>query len=367
MITVDNTRAKLDEKSFFDLQPKIADILQELKKNPNAAWMELPCTINLEEIKTKAIWVRDNFDVLLVIGVGGSYLGTYAGLEFLKDDVNFNIEFLGLSFDTQPIERFVKKYSGKRVCVNVVSKSGTTLEVTTTLDLIKKQLPEIHILWTTSGEEATFTIPSGVGGRFSVLSAVGLFPFAVAGLDVDGIVKGACVEQENGYEHAIKYAISRFILNTTYNKDVEVFACFYENACGITQWWQQLFGESEGKNGRGIFPSPMIFTRDLHSMGQYIQQGKPILFETLLSFTNPDNKLNNAAFNSTVDAHSSAQTPVIIINAGKQNPESLGKLFYFFKMACAISAFLLGVNPFDQPGVELYKKNIIPNLLTTVG
>jgi len=358
-------------------------------------WVDLPKIINAAEIKEinkTAAWIRDNYDVLLVIGIGGSYLGARAGLEFLSSTVNFPVKFLGLSFDPLPIIRFLETHRNKRVCVNIISKSGTTLETIATYNIVQDYCK--HVIITTAdysplGKFADthgitfFNIPAGVGGRYSCLSAVGLLPLAVAGIDIQQIMEGATIAYyelaSNNLEEndAYRYAAARYLLHTKTRKDVEVLASFYEGLQGIGEWHQQLFCESEGKDGKGLLVQPMIFTRDLHSMGQYIQQGKPILFETFINVANPVTdikfkpnaqgfnvaaksmeQLNTAAFAGTVRAHTDAGVPVIILNLERGDARGFGYLIYFFQIACAMSAYLLGVNPFDQPGVEFYKKNM---------
>ena len=405
MITVDLNKAGVQNKDIDALYNKITELHKNLRKvdgSSDNGWVNLPDVMlasnELAKIKQKAEWVRKNCDVMLVIGVGGSYIGAAAGLEMLKGD--FPIEFLGTSFDAQPVADFMKKWATKRVCVNIVSKSGTTMEIMAAFNIIdsfmQKKYPltdeyRKHIVITTDVKKGylrefadihnieTFAVPDFVGGRFSVLSAVGLFPLAVGGIDIKKVLDGAkkaendcCVVNCEAY----KYAAARYLLYK--GKSNEVLVSFYESMSGLLQWWQQLFGESEGKSGKGLFPSGLIYSRDLHSMGQYIQQGTPLLFETFVNVKKTDcdlvfeaskydakklpaksfAELNRAAFLGTVKAHSDAGVPVVILNLNYINAESLGYLIYFFETACAISAGLLGVNPFDQPGVECYKKEM---------
>ena len=370
--------------------PKYAEMLKTahaklfLSDATENAWLNLPLSVDFKEldhINETAKWVHANFDVFLVIGVGGSYLGAAAGLQMLTGPDRFPIEFLGTSFDAKPYADFANKYKNKRICVNVISKSGTTLEISAALDYIEKTLSikKSSFIFTTDANKgmlrdrairdniALFVVPDRVGGRYSVLSAVGLLPFAVGGIDINAITMGA----KQAYEDlrvvssdAHKYALARYLLHTKYQKDVEVFASFYEGLGNLGGWHQQLFCESEGKDGKGIFVSPMIFTRDLHSMGQYIQQGQPILFETIVDFEKSMhivgnfNKFNHAAIKGVVKAHTDANVPVIILNAQAPDALNFGYMVYFFEVACAINSYLLGVNPFDQPGVEFYKKNM---------
>jgi len=392
-VTLNTTKSGIADAEFKAFAPRIRDIHKTIHVQNTGlenVWVELPNSMDTEikRIREHAKWVRDNSDVMLCIGIGGSYLGAYAGLQMFPYDVDFPVEFLGTSLDAQKLCRVLKKYEKARVSVNVISKSGTTTEILETFKIVdeymRKKYPDAmeyakRVIATTDvtrgllrdfatkNGNISFPLPNGVGGRFSVLSAVGLFPFAVAGIDIDKIIAGA----KNAYKDcltekadAYKYAVARNILNTKSCKSVEVFVSMYETLGGLGAWCQQLFGESEGKQGKGIFPCSMIFTRDLHSMGQFIQQGTPLLFETFIDFEKPPcdlaaiNKLNHAAYLGTVKAHSDAGVPIISITVPAVSPESFGYLVYFFEIACAASAYLLGVNPFDQPGVEAYKKEM---------
>jgi len=403
-VTINTSKSGINDAEFKAFSPQIKAIHAKIHTQ-NAgienAWVELPNNIDAEikRIKDHAKWVRDNSDVLLCIGIGGSYLGAYAGLEMFPYDVNFPVVFLGTSLDAQKLVYTLKKYADKRVALNIISKSGTTTEILETFKIVdefmRKKYPSKEeysrrVIATTDVAKGvlrdfaaknnlvSFPLPNGVGGRFSALCAVGLFPFAVAGLDIDAMLKGAKAAYKDcntEKSEAYKYAIARNILNTKRGKSVEVFVGMYETLSGLGAWCQQLFGESEGKRaapaggkedtvGRGLFPCHMIFTRDLHSMGQFIQQGTPLLFETFIDFEKPPvdlptiNKLNRAAYLGTVKAHSDAGVPILTITASNHNQEAFGYLLYFFEIACAASAYLLDVNPFDQPGVEAYKKEM---------
>lgn len=388
MITVDLENSGISVGDVNGLHERVCEIHKRIHKVDGTienTWVELPYSIDavLPEIIEHAKWVRENCDVLLVVGIGGSYLGAFAGLGMLKQFTNFPIKFLGTSFDPMVIDAIVRKYKDKRVCINVVSKSGTTMEIMETIKYLDQTIPNANKFFTTDEHNGNlreisnkvgvpaFPLPRGVGGRFSVLSAVGLFPFAVAGVDVEEMVRGAkvaykdCKEPTNG---AYKYAAARYIAHTKRHKSIEVLASFYECLAGFGGWWQQLFGESEGKNGKGIFPASLIFSRDLHSMGQFIQQGTPLLFETFLNVkTSPVNipafnKYNKAAILGTTAAHAGAGVPVITLTIEKIDPANLGYMFYFFEIACAMSAYLIDVNPFDQPGVEFYKAEMRKHL-----
>lgn len=370
-------------------------------------WVELPrnfCTNEMKAINKHAEWVRANCDVLLVLGIGGSFAGADAGLRLLAGPSSFPVEFLGLSFDATPIVNFLEKYKGKRICVNVISKSGTTLEPVAAFNVLEAHLRTLypnqevfkkHVIVTTGSKGDLFsyatscgatiyTMPQGVGGRYSFLCAVGFFPLAVAGVDIEKIMLGATHAYrdlsvaELDKNEAYKYAAARYLLHVKARKEVEVFASFYEGIEGLGRWWQQLFGESEGKESKGLFVSPLVYSRDLHSMGQYIQQGRTLLFETILDVRTPMvdvkfkstetpalcvpaesmTKLNEAAVRGTVKAHADAGVPVILLDIERLDAECFGYMIYFFEVACAASAYLLGVDPFDQPGVEFYKREM---------
>jgi len=367
MLKVDLQHAKLKEGT-------VSEEIHDKVWTPDEwnAWLELPNVMDTNEIKKTAKEVRGKCDVLAVIGIGGSYLGALAGLQMLGGD--FPIEFLGTSFDPTPVHRFLEKYKGKRIAINVISKSGNTLEISSVFEILKSYASEIII--TTDANKGyfrdmvnregykAFIVPDGVGGRYSVLSAVGLLPLAVAGINIDKILDGAqkaYKDLQKKDNEAYKYAIARNDLHKC--KSVEVLASFYEGFDAFGRWWQQLFGESEGKESKGIFPVFMVYSRELHSMGQYIQEGSPIFFETMINIVNPPtdlnglNRLNDAAFKGTLKAHA-ANAPVVVLHLDKLDEASFGYLVFFMKVACATSAYILGVNPFDQPGVELYKKEM---------
>jgi glucose-6-phosphate isomerase len=374
----------------------------------------------LARVQATAEWVRENSDVLLVVGVGGSYAGAFAGMQLLGGTDNSTpwrggaeiagqvcaVKFIGTSFDPSLIVGFLTNYRDKRVTVNIVSKSGTTLEIIATFNIIEKFMREKYpedaeyrkrIILTTSDAKGylreyadkhgvtSFSIPDGVGGRYSVLSDAGYLPLAVAGIDVVAMQRGAADAykglraEDLSKNEAYKYAVARYLLHTKAMKSVEVIAAFNDGFGGFGRWWQQLFGESEGKNGKGLLPTYLVYSRDLHSMGQFIQQGSPIFFETFVDFKNTaaDVKLNTssaepalrvpvsslaainrAAQNGTIKAHTDAGVPIVVISVERLDAYHFGYMSYFFEVACAMSAFLLEVNPFDQPGVEFYKKNM---------
>jgi len=362
MIKVDLTRAGVDVKGvdISEAHKRLRDISVE---NWNV-WIETPHRITDEEIERTvktAKEIRDNFDVLFVIGTGGNFACVYTGYHWFDSD--FPIEFLGTSFDPMVTDRALRKWKGKRICVNAISKSGVTLETYSALDAVK---PFVGRIIHTKGEkwkDRDFTILEGVGGRFSARDLMYL-PLAVAGVDVRAMHEGARTAYKvlaSPYDNeAYKYAVARYKLHTKGKKTVEIFASFFEGLEGFGWWWQQLFGESEGKEGKGLMPVPLVYSRALHSMGQYVQQGNQIFFETLFNVAKPpiESKLNAAVFEGTVKAHAGAGVPLIVISVDRLDAYGFGYLLYFFEVACAMSALLLGVNPFNQPGVEFYKKEM---------
>jgi len=362
MIKVDLKLAKVDAKGVDvgDAHKRLRDI----KVGNDNVWVDLPNIVTdaeIEKIINLAKEIRKDFDVLFVIGTGGSYAGPYAAQNWFGTE--FPIEYLGTSYDPMLAANALKKWKGKRICANVISKSGTTLETASVYEEVK---PFVKRTIFTKGEKykEEFVILDGVGGRYSALSAITYLAMAVAGVDIKAMHNGARAafeDLESPYDNeAYKYAIARHKLHHKKNKTVEIFASFFEGLEGLGRWWQQLFGESEGKQGKGLLPVALTYSRDLHSMGQYVQQGNQIFFETILNVQKPPvkSKLNDAAFKGTVKAHADAKVPVVILNVERLDAYGFGYLLYFFQISCAMSALLLGVNPFDQPGVEFYKKEM---------
>ena len=387
--------------------------------NDFLGWIDLPADYDKEEfhrIKKAAEKIKSDSDVLLVVGIGGSYLGARAAIEFLshsfynvlpKDSRKTpEIYFVGNSISSKYIHDLKDVLEGKDFSVNIISKSGTTTEPAIAFRVFKDMLIEKYgrveankrIYATTDMKKGalknladqegyeTFVVPDDVGGRFSVLTAVGLLPIAVSGADIDRLMEGAndarIAAKETPYESngALQYAAVRNILLRK-GKTVEIVANYEPSLHYVSEWWKQLFGESEGKDQRGIFPAAVDLTTDLHSMGQFIQDGARIMFETVLNVqespaeillkeeevdTDGMNYLagksvdfvNKSAMNGTILAHTDGHVPNLVIDIPKQDAYSLGKLFYFFEYACGVSGYLLGVNPFNQPGVESYKKNM---------
>lgn len=411
----------LRENDLAGLKPQVlaAHELVENKTglgNDFLGWVDLPVNYDKEEfdrIKAAADKIRKDTDVLVVIGIGGSYLGARAAIEFLKGQY-YNtlrgdapeIYFAGNSISGSYLSDLIKICEGKRVSVNIISKSGTTTEPAVAFRVFRKMLEERYgekeaasrIYCTTDKARGTlkqladekgyecFVIPDDVGGRFSVLTAVGLLPIAAAGADIDKLMKGAA-EARKDYSVAelennpcYTYAALR---NAFYRKgkSVELLVSYEPRFAMMSEWFKQLFGESEGKDNKGIFPASVIFSTDLHSMGQFIQDGSRIMFETVVNIKDsgsdvvietessngdglnflagkPMSFVNRKAFEGTVLAHTDGGVPNFVIEIDKADEENLGRLIYFFEKACAISGYMLGVNPFDQPGVESYKKNM---------
>ncbi|MBO5383111.1 MAG: glucose-6-phosphate isomerase [Ruminococcus sp.] len=383
--------------------------------NDFLGWVNLPTDYDKEEferIKAAAEKIKKNSDILIVIGIGGSYLGARAAIELLKSPLYNNIKkdtpdiyYVGNSINPTYLNEIISLCEGKDFSVNVISKSGTTTEPALAFRIFKKMVEDkygkegakdrifattdkargtLKSLSDTEGCE-TFVIPDDVGGRFSVLTAVGLLPIAVAGCDIDALMKGAakaqadfCADFDNN--DCYKYAALRNILYRK-GKSVEMLVSYDPSFVMMSEWYKQLFGESEGKDNKGIFPSAAVFSTDLHSMGQYIQDGARILFETVVDIKNPKTDLfleedsenldglnfltnqnmsvvNRKAFEGTVLAHTEGGVPNIILELADTTEESVGYMIYFFEKACAISGYVLGVNPFNQPGVESYKANM---------
>ena len=387
--------------------------------NDFLGWIDLPVNYDKEEfarIKEAAKKIQSDSDVLLVIGIGGSYLGARAAIEFLGHSFYNNLSkgqrktpeiyYIGNSISSTYIKHLMDVVEGKDFSINMISKSGTTTEPAIAFRVFKKILEEKYgkeeaakrIYATTdkakgslknlSNEEGyeTFVVPDDVGGRFSVLTAVGLLPIAVSGSDIDKLMEGAASGRElalnSAYadNDALKYAAIRNILHRK-GKAVEILANYEPSVHYVSEWWKQLFGESEGKDQKGIFPASVDLTTDLHSMGQFIQDGSRIMFETVVNIETPKcsfeieeepvdldglnylagktvDFINKSAMNGTILAHTDGNVPNLMVTVPEQNEFYLGQLFYFFEFACGVSGYISGVNPFNQPGVESYKKNM---------
>ena len=395
-----------------------ADILMTRRGAGNdfLGWIDLPVDYDKEEfarIKKAAEKIRSNSDILVVVGIGGSYLGAKAAIEMLSDSFgakaekngNPRIIYAGNSISSSYLADVLDLVAEKDFSVNIISKSGTTTEPAIAFRLLRELLIKKYgkegakerIFATTDKERGalksfadqegyeTFVVPDDVGGRYSVLTAVGLLPIATAGINIDEIMRGAQdarVEYNMPYEKndCYKYAAIRNILMRK-GKDVEFMVNYEPCLHYFAEWWKQLFGESGGKDNKGILPASVNFSTDLHSMGQYIQDGSRILFETVLNVESPKRDIeipfdeenidglnflagktvdyvNHKAFEGTLLAHTDGRAPNMVINIPKIDEYHFGNLVYFFEKACAVSGYILGVNPFDQPGVESYKKNM---------
>ncbi len=409
----------VDENDVKAIAPEVSAAVDLLNSRTGAGndflgWLDLPVDYDKEEferIKKAAEKIRSDSDVLVVIGIGGSYLGARAAIEFCKSQ-NRNlfekpqIIFAGNTLSSAALAEAVALCEGKDFSVNVISKSGTTTEPTIAFRVFKDLLEKKYgkeeaakrIYATTdkargtlkelSNREGyeTFVIPDDVGGRYSVLTAVGLLPIAVAGIDIDLMMKGAAdarqafAEGDVNTNDCYKYAAMRNILYRK-GKSVEMMISYEPDYTLMNEWFKQLYGESEGKDGKGIYPSSAVFSTDLHSLGQYVQEGERIMFETVVMFNKPKHELiigldpengdgfnfvagksvdyvNKKAFLGTVLAHTDGKVPNMILEMDEMNEYEFGYLVYFLEKACAVSGYILGINPFDQPGVESYKKNM---------
>lgn len=422
MVKFNYENSSIEEKAMMEYSQMVTKVHKELHKKANdenefLGWIELPTNYDKEEfdrIKKAAKKIQRDSDILVVIGIGGSYLGARAVIDSLTHtfyngmphEKTPQIVYAGNNLSPVYMNDLLEFVAGKDISVNVISKSGTTTEpaiafrifreVLETKYGVKEARKRIYVttdkqkgaLKTLANEEKyeTFVIPDNIGGRFSVLTAVGLLPIAAAGIDIDKLMKGAKDAQEKysdsnlKYNDCYKYAVLR---NMLYNsgKNIEILANYEPKLHYFTEWWKQLFGESEGKDKKGIFPAGVDLTTDLHSMGQYIQDGRRELIETVLKINKnaseikiqPDDQnldglnylagktlgyVNNKAMEGTIQAHVTGNVPNFQVEIDKLDEENIGQLIYFFEKAVAMSGNLLGVNPFNQPGVEEYKKNM---------
>jgi len=414
----------ITEKTILEYKEQVENIHKDLHRRANdekdfVGWIELPTNYDKKEfsrIKKAAKKIKKESDILVVIGIGGSYLGARAVIEALTSSFQNmltdkqrkypQILYVGNNLSPNYINELIEYIGDKDFSVNVISKSGTTTEPAIAFRIFREMLENKYgieearsrIYVTTDKERGAlktladnegyekFVIPDNVGGRYSVLTPVGLLPIATAGIDIDKLMEGAQTAQERyndsnlKYNECYKYAVVRNILYKLY-KNTEILVNYEPKMHYFTEWWKQLYGESEGKEQKGIFPAGVDFTTDLHSMGQYIQEGRRNLFETVISIENSatdiiinkdeDNLdglnylagkgldyVNKKAMEGTIKAHVSGDVPNIVINIEKLDEENMGELIYFFEKSCAMSGMILGVNPFNQPGVEEYKKNM---------
>lgn len=357
-------------------QVKINGILADIRGDLMGGWVDLPKNTNIDEIlqiREAAKKIREEAEYLVCIGIGGSYLGHRAIIEALSPKSDVKVVYAGNSLSKRELDRVMAEVGDHDFSVLVISKSGTTLEPKVAFEAFKAKLKEKYgdqantrIYATTDGNKGElhdeairegytrFVVPDNVGGRYSVLSPVGLLPLAVAGVNIDKLLEGAMeMSGETGVLQAAKYAWLRAMLAER-NYDTEVFASFEPSTMYFNEWLKQLFGESEGKGKKGIFPASLIYSTDLHSMGQFMQDGRRNLWETIIDY--PTDEMNQKVVKAVRIAHSQGGIPVLNIGVSSYDEKGFGELIYFFEMACAISAKLQGVNPFDQPGVEAYKK-----------
>ena len=426
---MDNIKVNFDnvdvtEKNIMKYAEEVEKIHDELHKKANdpkefLGWMELPTNYDkkeFEKIKKSAKRIQDNSDVLVVIGIGGSYLGARAVIEALTHTFYAylpkeqrkapQILYVGNNLNPNYINDIIDLIGNRDFSINVISKSGTTTEPAIAFRIFREILENKYglkeaqkrIFVTTDKKKGalkqladtekytTFVIPDNIGGRYSVLTAVGLLPIAVAGIDITKLMNGARFAQEKyvdkslKYNDCYKYAVIRNLLYKN-SKNIEILVSYEPKLHYMIEWWKQLFAESEGKDGKGIFPTGAEFTTDLHSIGQYIQEGRRNLFETVINIEKSKNDIeikedadnldglnyiagkkldyvNKKAMEGTISAHVDGGVPNIVINMSELNEETLGHLIYFFELAVAMSGNLIGVNPFNQPGVEKYKTNM---------
>ena len=408
---------EIDDEILSSYEKRVTEINEMIKNksglgNDFLGWVDWPVNYDkeeLERIKKDAQYVRDHFDILVVCGIGGSYLGARSALEALnglKSDDKLEIIFMGQTFSPNYVAQVMNYLKGKNFAINVISKSGTTTETSISFRLLKellesqvgKEKAKKAIYATTDKEKgalktlcnnegyATYVLPGDIGGRYSVFTAVGTFPLACAGIDVEAMLEGARKAREEAQDLPLKenqcyqYAMMRDYMYR-HNKPVEMYVTYEPQMSQISEWLKQLFGESEGKEHKGLYPSSATFSTDLHSLGQFVQEGTPLLFETIINVLEPKQDIviphddadldglnylegkdlafvNQKAFEGTLKAHEDGGVPCNVIYIDKLDEYNLGYMFYFFMRACAMSAYMLDINPFNQPGVEVYKKNM---------
>ena len=419
-----NAQKFIGDHEVESIKPAVLDAAKRLKEKTGdgkdfLGWIDLPVNYDKEEfarIKKAAEKIRNDSEILFVIGIGGSYLGARAAIDFVKHSFYNDlpkekrkapqIYYVGNSMSGAYIEELIDRIGDKDFSVNVISKSGTTTEAAVAFRVFRELTEKKYgkegaakriysttdkargALKTLSDEEGyeCFVIPDDVGGRFSVLTAVGLLPIAASGADIDKLMEGAahlreiCLNNDFSENPALRYAAIRNILYRK-GKSVEILANYEPSLHFISEWWKQLYGESEGKDQKGIFPASVDLTTDLHSMGQFIQDGSRLMYETVLVVEKPrrdftlksaENDIdglnylsgktmdyvNKCAMKGTIAAHVDGNVPTLLIEIPEQTEYHLGELFYFFEFAVGVSGYMLGINPFDQPGVEFYKANM---------
>lgn len=411
MVEVNIKNSRISEKELggvMKLVRRAHEVIRNNDRSIGSGWVDLPVQTTRTEIlniKRMAKAVQEDSDCLLVLGIGGSFLGAESAIKMLKRDTKIEIIFLGTDLNSYKLLKTLDYCKNKRVSVNCISKSGKTTETAICFELVEAFMKKKYkknneyrkrIYITTDANDGylrevatkekypTFEIPKTVGGRYSVLTPVGLFPMAVAGINIEKVINGAQVAYKDNFNldsdlnPAYKYGATRYLMYVKNRKLIELTTSFDDRMVSLLDWHKQLFAESEGKNGKGLFVATARYTTDLHSIGQFVQEGTPMLFETIFDCRQPeeDFMLENISDNSPVKylegkllsdvnknaekgvikAHSEAKVPIIQIQIDNLNEESYGELVYMLETACAISALMLGVNPFNQPGVEAYKK-----------
>ena len=422
MLKLNLENSQVSEKEIMKFKQKVENIHKDLHRRANdqedfVGWIELPTNYDKSEFKRiqkVAKKIAKESDILIVIGIGGSYLGARAVIDALsssfpkytKNKKYPQVLFAGNNLSPNYINELIEYIDDKDFSINVISKSGTTTESAIAFRIFREILENKYgidearsrIYVTTDKERGAlktlsdmegyerFIVPDNIGGRYSVLTAVGLLPIAAAGIDIEKLMEGARIAQEKysdenlKYNDCYQYAVVRNVLNQK-EKDIEILVNYEPKMHYLTEWWKQLYAESEGKDGKGLFPAGLDFTTDLHSLGQYVQDGKRNLFETVINVKEPKSNItintdddnldglnylagkdldyvNKKAMEGTIQAHVSGNVPNIMITIEQLNEENIGELIYFFELACGISGNILGVNPFNQPGVEEYKKNM---------
>lgn len=405
-IRIDCSKGIIEKEEYEALKPRVDEILESLWKGEKdyTGWVSLPLEFakensdfmeEVERIETLALAIQNRCKLFVVVGIGGSYLGARAAIEALGIGPGYpEIRYAGNNLSGTEHQKLLEEVYEKETCICVISKSGTTIEPRLAFSILKEALINKYgeaeaakrIFAVTDEEEGVlcqechrkdylhFSIPENIGGRYSVLTAVGLLPMAVVGIPIKQILLGAYeVACDSGWDHSLPdYATLRYLMLQK-GKEIEIFESYEPLFQYFTEWLKQLFGESEGKDDTGLFPASLGFTTDLHSMGQFLQEGSPIFFETILDLENPPgdallpsdedpsmagktmNQINRAALKGVMNAHEQRGIPMVKINIPNMSPRILGQLFYFFQTTCAITASLMGVDPFNQPGVEAYK------------
>ena len=359
-------------------QKKAGEILKSIARDKMGGWMMLPRKYDMGElarIKESAKKINEDSEYLVCIGIGGSYLGHRAIIEALRPKSETKIIYAGNSLSRRELDFAFEKVGDHDFSINIISKSGTTLEPAIAFGAFKEKLVEKYgmeeaakrIYATTDAKRGAlhdeavangytrFVVPDDIGGRYSVLTAVGMLPLAVAGVDIDKLLEGAAEAVESAVAPATNYAFMRYELGAK-GYDTEVFASFEPATMYFNEWLKQLFGESEGKNKQGILPTSVIYSTDLHSLGQFMQDGRRNLFETIIDY--PTDETNKKVVQAVRLAHVAGGIPVLDLGVTSYDEKGFGELIYFFELACAMSAKLFGVNPFDQPGVEAYKAEL---------